>query len=150
MVKNEKYLNVALDLFQRVERLAVTSRSTQFNDTEMRLLGIILEEKRCGRRMISTKLATRLGVTRSAVSQIVNRLETEGVVKRVPDAIDRKIAYIEVTEETQASYAKIWKACRTFIGGVVEEYGAERFENLCAELDVFLDVYERRKKEEEE
>ena len=147
--KNEKHLNVALDLFQKLEKVAVTRKSNRFNDTEMRLLREILEEKRCGRRLISTKLADRLGITRSAVSQIVNRLEEQGVVRRVADLIDRKIAYIEVTEETQSAYAKLLKECRSLIGDVVDEYGTQRFENLCSELDEFLDVFEKHKNEGE-
>ncbi len=145
--KNEKHLNVALDLFQKLEKIAVTRKSNRFNDTEMRLLREILEAKRCGQRLISTKLADRLNITRSAVSQIVSRLEEQGVVRRVSDLVDKKIAYIEVTQETQSAYAKILKECRLRIGDVVDEYGEERFERLCDELDVFLDVFEKHKNE---
>ena len=148
--KNEKYLNVALDLFQRLEKIAVTRKSNRFNDTEMRLLREILEAKRRGTRLISTKLADKLNITRSAVSQIVNRLEAQGVVIRVADAVDKKIAYIEVTQETQIAYAKILKECRLLIGDVVEEYGEERFEKLCDELDVFFDVFVKHKNETKE
>ncbi len=147
--KNEKYLNVAFDLFQKTERLAVTKKSNCFNDTEMRLLGVILSEKRKGNRLISTQLADRLGITRSAISQIVNRLESHGVVKRVADEVDRKIAYIEVTEETLTAYAKTYRQCCAFIGDVVDEFGADRFDAMCSEIGAFLSVYEKHKNENE-
>lgn len=147
MAKNEGYLNVAFDLFQKTERLAVTKKNNRFNDTEMRLLGVILGEKRKGRRLISTQIAERLGVTRSAISQIVNRLEGQGVVKRVADDVDKKIAYIEVTDETLTAYAKILRQCRSLIGDVVEEFGAERFEAMCVEVEEFLFIFEKHKNE---
>lgn len=148
--KSERYLNVAFDLFQKTERLAVTKKNNRFNDTEMRLLGVILGEKRKGRKLISTQLADRLGITRSAISQIVNRLEGQGVVKRVADDVDRKIAYIEVTDETLTAYAKILRQCRSLIGDVVEEFGAERFDTMCVEVEEFLSIFEKHKKQSAE
>ena len=147
--RNEKYVHVAFELFQKTEHLAVTTKNNCFNDTEMRLLGIILAEKRKGNRLISTKLADRLGITRSAISQIVNRLEAQGVVKRVADDVDRKIAYIEITDETMSAYGKIFKQCSLLIGDVVDEFGAERFDKMCKDIDEFLTVFEKYKNETE-
>ena len=100
MKKEESYLNEIFLMIQKAEKLTVTDKKTSFNNIEMRLIGEILSSAYVGRRLISTQLATRLGVTRSAISQIVNKLEERGVVKRVSDSVDRKIAYIELTEES--------------------------------------------------
>ena len=104
------------------------------------------EGEREGKRLISTQLASRLGVTRSAVSQIVNRMEQNGVVQRVADALDRKVAYIVMTDETMQSYQAELKTVKTFIGKAVKSYGVEKFNTLCEMMDEFLDAIEQEKK----
>ena len=85
---------MVFSLLKKREEIIISDKKTRFSNTELRLLFEILTAKYEGKRLISTQLAKRLGVTRSAISQIVNRLEEEGVVRRVADDVDRKIAYI--------------------------------------------------------
>ena len=82
---NEKYLNDIFTMMKNMDNLTVADQKTRFNSTEIRLLGEILASRYVGKRLISTQLAQLLGITRSAVSQIVNRLESDGIVKRVAD-----------------------------------------------------------------
>ena len=137
---NERYLHDIFMMVRRRDALIVAQKNSKFSDTELRMLSEILAAKHKGERLISTELATILGVTRSAISQIVNRLEARGVVKRVADDVDRKIAYIEVTDETLKQYAKEIKTCAEYAGKVVEAFGVEKFETLCAMVDEFCKV----------
>lgn len=143
---NEKYLNKLFQLLKKRETVAITGKKAGFNDTELRLIGEVLSAKVTGKRLISTQLATALGVTRSAVSQIVNRLEERGVVRRVADEVDRKIAYIEVTDEVLSQYQQEIKTCANFAGGLVRKYGVEKFNTMCKMLNDFLDLFEEEKK----
>ena len=136
----EQYLNDVFLMMQKVESLAVVDKKTRFNNTEMRLIREILVAKSIGERLISTRLANILGLTRSAISQIVNRLEKEGVVARVPDAVDRKIAYIEITDEIMDTYGEELRACTSFVERGVEKFGAEKFKQMCALVNGFCDV----------
>lgn len=145
---NEKYLNAVFSILKRRDGITLANHKTHFNDTELRLIGEVLAAKGENKRLISTQLAAKLSVTRSAISQIVNRLEKKGVVKRVPDAIDRKIAYIEITEEMLASYKEDVEVYGAFIGGLVEEFGKERFEQMCALMEEFLILIEKANKPE--
>ncbi len=142
---NEKYLNAMFAMLKKRENVAVSDKKMRFNDTELRLIGEILSAKWEGKRLISTQIARLLGVTRSAISQIVNRLEAQGVVKRVADDVDRKIAYVEVTDEILLQYQKEIKFCTDFAGRVVKSYGVEKFETLCALFDEFVDVIDQEK-----
>ena len=143
---NEKYLNKIFHLLKKRENVAITGKKGGFNDTELRLIEEILSAKVEGKRLISTQLATALGVTRSAISQIVNRLEERGVVKRVADDVDRKIAYIEVTDEILTQYQQEIKICADFAGGVVKKYGVEKFNTMCDMVNEFLDLLGEEKK----
>ena len=146
MSANEKYLHQLFYLLQKRENAAVARKKDAFNDTELRLLGTILSAKARGERLISTRLADMLGITRSAISQIVNRLEARGAVKRVADDVDRKIAYIEASEDIEEKYQQTMKMYTAFTGKVIKKYGAEKFQILCDMVDEFFQVFEEEKK----
>ena len=145
---NEKYLNGIFSMMKQMDNLTVADKKTRFNSTEMRMIGEIMASRYVGKRLISTQLAQLLGITRSAVSQIVNRLEETGVLKRVPDAVDRKIAYIEVTEETMDSYRADMKTCGDFVGRVVERFGEEKFKQMKCLLEEFMEMMDEERQRE--
>lgn len=138
--KNEKYLKQVFLILRRCENATLADRKTRFSNTEIRLIMQVLSAKYEGKRLISTQLAKLLGVTRSAISQIVNRLEKQGVVQRVADDVDRKIAYIEVTDEAMESYSEDLKNCSLFVGRVVEKFGEENFDKMCDLFEEFTNL----------
>ena len=89
---------------KRLEELKIFHRAMPFNNTEMQMMREIIAAKERGSRVISSGLAKLLGITRSAVSQMVKKLESKGVVRRVPDSRDKKIAYIELSEKARSIY----------------------------------------------
>ena len=141
----EKYLNGIFSMMKHMDNLTVADKSTRFNSTEMRMIGEIMASRYVGKRLISTQLAQLLGITRSAVSQIVNRLEAQNVVKRVADDVDRKIAYVEITEEALELYGEDLEVCVDFVGRVVEKFGVERFNNMCEAFEEFCALTEVEK-----
>ena len=144
-VGKEKYLNDIFCVIRKMENMVVVDKTTRFNSTEIRLIWEILAAKYAGKRLISTELAKLLGVTRSAISQIVNRLENGGVLKRVADDVDRKIAYVEITDEILNAYKKDLELYVDFVGRVVEKFGVEKFEQMCSLFNSVYDVvYEER------
>lgn len=139
MTKEEKrnlHLSMMFSLMKK--RMVNLDRDTCFNNTELRLLAEILAAQYEGKRLISTQLADLLGVTRSAVSQIVNRLEKENVVKRVGDDVDRKIAYIEVTDHALELYREDLERCKAYMDKIVDRFGEENFYHLCELFDTFI------------
>jgi DNA-binding MarR family transcriptional regulator len=147
--KSEKYLHMVFSLLKKRENIALSERETHFSNTEIRMIFEILMAKYEGKRLISTQLSKRLGVTRSAISQMVNRLEEGGVVKRVADDVDRKIAYIEVTDETLGLYDEDINNCISFIGRVVKKFGEEKFNTMYDLVEEFMQKIEDEKEEVE-
>ena len=137
MQQNKEYLGKIFTMLKKMENVALIGKETRFNRSELRLLTEILLAKCEGKRLISTQLAKRLNVTRSAVSQIVNHMESQGVVKRVPDEVDRKIAYIEFTGEAQEHYEKEVLTAAQFVGELVNELGTEKLDRLLALAEEF-------------
>ena len=87
--KKERRLARLFSLLHNRDCMMAAEKGAHFNNTELRLIGEVVAAKYEGKRLISAQLAKLLGITRSAISQIVNRLEEEKVLIRVPDEKDK-------------------------------------------------------------
>ena len=142
--KNEEYLAKIFKLIRSRDEIAFVDRKTHFNKTELRLISEVIAAKAEGKRVISTQLAKRLGVTRSAISQIVNRLEERGVITRVSSNQDKKIAYIELSDTILAEYGEDIENSKRFVGALVDEFGEENFNRLCELTESFVALAKAR------
>lgn len=136
--KEEMYLVKIFDIIKAKNRIVFHDGEMNFNDTELRLISEIVSATYEGKRLISTQLADALGITRSAVSQIVNRLEERGVVQRVADDIDKKIAYIIIAEDILDTYGEDLKNCYEFLHKAIGSFGEERFFRMCDDFEQFI------------
>lgn len=108
--------------------------------TEFRILWEVANEQCEGRDIISSELARRIGITRSAVSQIVAKLEKNGIVKRVGSEYDRKIAYIRLTDEAKETFLQQARQANEFADRVLAEFGKERLDKLLDESREFSEL----------
>ena len=138
MAKNGEYFKKLFHLTKRNNANTICEKGGEFNDTEIRLFSEIIEAKNAGKRLISTQLADRLGITRSAISQLVNRLEERNMVKRVADDVDRKIAYIELTEQAISIYQEEKSSCCKFVEKILAAFGKEKLDTLLALNEEFI------------
>lgn len=142
--QKQEYLLKIFQIMKRRDSIVITDKKTQFKSTEIRLISELLAAKYQGRRMISSQLARALGVTRSAVSQIVGQMEKDGLVIRVPAETDKKIAYVELTDAALKTYSKDITTCMDFVGSLVEKFGEDKFNQLCVLFDEFIDLAEKK------
>lgn len=108
--------------------------------TEFRILWEVANEQCEGRDIISSELARHIGITRSAVSQIVAKLEKNGIVKRVGSEYDRKIAYIRLTDEAKETFMQQARQANEFAERVLAEFGRERLDKLLDESREFSEL----------
>lgn len=139
---NEEYLSKIFAICKKMERITMLKDKTQLNTTEFRLLWEIILASNEDKRLISAQLAKRLCITRSAVSQIVNNLEKRGIVKRVADDVDRKIAYVELTDSTMEAYLSAKSSAEVQVGEIIRVFGKENMDQLFALADKFGEVVE--------
>ena len=126
---------------KRLEELKIFHRAMPFNNTEMQMMREIIAAKERGSRVISSGLAKLLGITRSAVSQMVNKLESKGVVRRVPDSRDKKIAYIELSDKARSIYEESRARVNGLLERIVEKLGAEKVEHFITGTNEFIDAF---------
>jgi len=144
-----KYLNKIVSVNKYLEELSLLPRNVKLSQTEFRMLREIVIEKEMGRQIISSELSRRLSITRSAISQLVTKLEERGIIKRVASPTDKKIFYIELSDSAEAVFRKQWQAATEFICRVVEEFGIEKTDRLIADCEEFGRTLERIEKEYE-
>ena len=130
-----------------MEEVVKTEKSTIFNNTELQLLRELAFAEMEGTKLISTKLASLLGVTRSSVSQMVNKLEKQGIVYRLADEVDRKIAYVQMTDEAKSMCEAELAKWSEGLMEIVEAFGKEKMQNLLSLLEEFVQVASKAKKD---
>ena len=137
-----RLLQELYSIARRLESAQLFNHAFPFNNTEMQLIKEILRAKETGGRMISSRLAKVLGITRSAVSQMVSKLEAKNVVKRVPDDKDRKIAYIELSDTARAQYEEMKGRVNAILSSVIGELGDEKVETFVKSAHEFVDAFD--------
>ena len=135
----ETYLGKIQNLTRTMQNVVFVRGKKSFNNSEMRMLEEIVAADKKGERLISTELADKVGVTRSAISQMVNRLSAKGLVKRVPDDVDKKIAYIELDGKAKEMYLAQRKKMGEVVNKVINDFGVDKANQMIKLVEEFSD-----------
>ena len=135
----ETYLGRIQNMTRTMQNVVFVRGKKSFNNSEMRMLEEIVAADKKGERLISTELADKVGVTRSAISQMVNRLSAKGLVKRVPDDVDKKIAYIELDGKAKEMYLAQRKKMGEVVNKVINDFGVDKANQMIKLVEEFSD-----------
>lgn len=141
-----EYLGKLIHMIKNTENVEFFAERPRLTRTEFRMLREIVIERDKGRDIISSELARRLGVTRSAISQLVAKLEKEGIVERASSPTDKKIAYIRLSEKSLALYEGHCDAANRLMALIVEDLGAKKLDALFAANEEFFAAVARARK----
>lgn len=148
-MKINEYVSKILEVAKGMENIDLFEGKAQLSKTEFRLLKEIVLEGEKGNSIISSELAKRLGITRSAVSQIVTKLEQENIVKRVAAPDDRKIAYVQLSENAMKVFEEQLAKINAFMECVVTVFGEEKMHEFVSLYDEFAGIVKTLRKESE-
>ncbi len=99
--------------------------------------GVLTHLAEAGEPMTLSELAERASCVRSNITQLIDRLEAEGLVQRVDDHEDRRIIRARLTRagvDRQAAGARAFAAVQSELGGVVSSSDRAALERLLAKL----------------
>src|SRR5262249_30700905 len=85
--------------------------------------------------MSLSDLAEKLTCVRSNITQLVDRLEADGLVKRVDDPADRRAVRADVTRLGRERHAAGWRVIKPVLQDVAEELSAIDPKELKRALD---------------
>ena len=149
-MESGKYLNKLILTVKFLEELNMLPANANLTQTEFRLIREIVMEREAGNQIISSEIARRLNITRSAVSQLVTKLEKRGIVKRVASPTDRKIFYVVLSESSLAVFKQQCDEVNELINRVVEEFGQDKIDQLIELSEGFAVVFDKLRKESDE
>lgn len=147
MTGQEKYkqlLVLAADMAAEFESACV---GEELNRTEVAMLSLIGRAELIDDKVISTQIAKELNITRSAVSQTVDRLVEKGHVRREASPYDKKIAYIVLTEEYRDGIKGKIEENISLTESVLQEMGERDAETFLLSVRRFYSLREKVKKE---
>lgn len=122
--------------------------SNDLNLSQMKVL-LTLAEESVGKKedMIMSKLSSHCGLTRPALTQIINRLEIEGYVRRKPSLDNRREVIVMITERGLRKVQEEKKLIYDFFTDVVNRMGKEETKQFITLLDEFFTIIIESKKE---
>lgn len=141
-METNKLMQDIYSICKKLDDIKIFYHAVPFNNTEMQMIREIVLVKESGEHIIASSLAKKLGITRSAVSQIVNKLEKNNIIKRFPDPTDKKVAFIELSENAVSVYEETKRRVNVFLEQVVERLGEEKVENFIKGANEFIDAFE--------
>jgi DNA-binding MarR family transcriptional regulator len=133
-------LGAVMRAWGRVQRAIGGEAARFFGDLEittaqMRTLGQLKHRGRLSGR----ELASSLGINPGTVVPHIDRLEEQGLVRRVVDQADRRLTWVELTPAGEQFFERLWRGAgqrvmEAIAGFTVEERQAfERFLNRVAD-----------------
>jgi len=111
---------------------------TRENNCDIVTFGLLFYGENPQTRVRMTDVSRQLMVTKPAATQAVNKLVENGLVERVSDAHDRRVVYIQPTENGRNVFEQEIEMRMAFVDRVVERMGETDANMLVALLDRFL------------
>lgn len=143
----------AMQLFgimRTVDELKLFGDPTRLSRTELKLVMEVLAERSKGRDIISSELAKRLGITRSAISQIVTKLEEKDILVRADAPDDRKIAYIRLSDRAIEAFERQCREIDELFTACSEKFGKDRMQRLAVDSADFIALLKEKREASEE
>jgi DNA-binding MarR family transcriptional regulator len=103
--------------------------------SELSIIKSIHDNSLKERKVNVTEIASDLHMSKSAVSQLIAKLEKKGLVKRKLNLLDKKINYIVVSKKAITIYDKTKEDAKEIILSVVNKMGEKDSIELCKLLD---------------
>lgn len=142
MEMNENVVEL-MQVVRDAEMFDLIGGDIKLSKTESRLLREVALEQEKGNEIISSELAKRLGITRSAVSQLVTKLEEREIIVRASSPVDRKIAYIRLSEKSKQIVADQCARCADLLERVSEKFGKKRMNDFISSCGEFFDILKK-------
>lgn len=99
------------------------------------------------------ELAARLHVTPGTLVPLVDRLEEQGYLRRVPDQEDRRVTWLELTPKSDRLFQRLWGMGIARIASAVSQLvprDRAELQRLLTQVAEHLEAATRRKTDEEQ
>src|SRR3977135_2904932 len=119
-----------------------TTRLPTQTDTTMDQISALAQIHRRG-RLTGRDLAKQLRVTPGTLVPVFDRLEEQGYLRRVPDLVDRRLTWLEITPKGERLFQRLFRGgAMRFMRAITRLQPAERktFERLLNRISDHLEA----------
>ena len=107
--------------------------------TDMKTLSALQQEG----SMTAGQLAKRLSLTTGAITNVIDRLERQDLVKRAPDARDRRKVIVTINQEKLDSGENVYLSMGEAFSNLLENYSTEQLEFLVRFYEATIELTKR-------
>jgi hypothetical protein len=107
--------------------------------TDMKALSALMREG----PMTAGQLTKRLSLTTGAVTSVIDRLERQRLVQRMPDPNDRRKVIVAVNQQTLASGDNVYLSMGVAFSALLDTYTIEQLEFLVRFYQAQIDLTKR-------
>lgn len=111
-----------------------------FSTTQFMLMGHLMEKAESDEPYTIGTLAARLGLDPATVVRTVDSLEKRGLVTRRRDSQDRRLVFVEFTEEGRQMRQEMGQRFKEHVGIIFKAMSQEGRTSLVAGLEEFVRV----------
>lgn len=113
---------------------------------ELMTLKVIMCENQ-GKGVKATALSDRMGTSKPAISHILNSLESAQLIKRTMDKKDRRVVYVELTENGKKVVDRTHRVMIDFLSQITEKLGEDDSQKLASILNRLYEILAEMKNE---
>ena len=132
MQKNE----IKKSLFDFKNALGINNFSSELSETEFKLISLVAEAQENNYDLKLTEISEKLNVTRSAITQVTNKLVEKKYIEKYTLETNKKEIYLKIGEKAIEQYNIVMSKITTFFERLFVEIGQEGIENIERYIEV--------------
>ena len=101
---------------------------------EAHVMGLLLRHSTEANPMTATDLIRRTRLLKSQMNKILTTLETKGFIVRLRSGSDRRMAYIQLTEEGKTAYLAEHTGVESLLRELIDRIGRDRALRIADDL----------------
>ena len=136
-------------LFDFRNALGINNFSKDLSETEFRLISLVYEAQDSDYNIKLTEISEKLNVTRSAITQVTNKLVEKEYIEKYTLPSNKKEVYLRIGKKAIEQYDKVVAKITFFFEKLFEEIGQEGVDNIERYIDIAKKIGLQMKMESE-
>ena len=132
MRKNE----IKKSLFDFKNALGINNFSSELSETEFKLISLVAEAQENNYDIKLSEISEKLNVTRSAITQVTNKLVEKKYIEKYTLETNKKEIYLKIGKKAIEQYNIVMSKITTFFERLFKEIGREGIENIERYIEV--------------
>ena len=145
MQKNE----IKTALFDFRNALGINNFSKDLSETEFHLIALVAEAQDNNYNIKLTEISEKLNVTRSAITQVTNKLVEKQYIEKYTLPTNKKEVYLKIGQKAIEQYDIVMSKISYFFEELFDEIGQEGIENIERYIGIAKKIVSKMKEESE-